>query len=51
MSGALSLSHINGNYRIQKLDVTVDDNDSETVSISFDDIDIDDIISKQETEE
>lgn len=51
MTGALSLSHINGNYRIQKLDVSVDDNDSETVSIAFDDIDIDDIISKQEPEE
>ena len=43
-----SLKHIKGFYRIEKIEVTVDDNDAETVSLTFDDLNIDDIIQKQE---
>ncbi len=50
LSGNLSLDHIDGNYRIQGLDVTVDDNDSETVVITFDGLDADEIIQKQQVE-
>lgn len=43
-----SLKHIKGFYRIEKIEVTVDDNDAETVSLTFDDLNIDDIIQTQE---
>lgn len=44
----ISLRHINGFYRIEKIDCTVDDNDSEKVSLTFDNLDIDEIIREQE---
>lgn len=50
LASNLSLKHIDGDYRIEQIDVTVDENDSEAVSLTFDDIDIDEIISKQEPE-
>lgn len=50
LTGNISLEHINGDYRIKGLDVTVDENDSESCTITFDGIDIEDIISKQENE-
>lgn len=50
LSGNLSLDHIDGNYRIQELNVTVDDNDSETVAITFDGLDVDEIIQLQQQE-
>lgn len=48
LGGALSLAHIDGDYRIQKIICNVDENDSEEVTVNFDDYDIDDIIHKQE---
>lgn len=50
LTGNLSLGHIDGDYRIQILDVTVDDNDSETVAITFDGLDADEIIQLQQPE-
>ena len=43
-----SLEHIKGFYRIEKIDCSVDENDAETVTLTFDDLDIDDIIESQE---
>lgn len=43
-----SLKHITGDYRIEKIDVQVDDNDNEIITLTFDDLDIDAIISKQD---
>lgn len=43
-----SLEHIKGFYRIEKIDCAVDENDAETVTITFDDFSIDDIIQTQE---
>lgn len=45
------LSHINGNYRVQEITCHVDENDSEDVTLNFDDIDIDAIIAQQDEEE
>lgn len=46
-----SLQHIDGNYRIQTIDCQVDDNDTESTTISFDDLDIDGIVATQEANE
>lgn len=43
-----SLEHIDGEYRIQTIDCVLDDNDCETTTIGFDDLDIDQIIAVQE---
>lgn len=51
ISGAASLSHISGSYRIEQISCNVDDNDSEEVSLTFDDLDIEEIIAMQEPEE
>lgn len=51
LGGALSLSHVNGDYRIQTISCNVDENDSEEVAVSFDDYDIQNIIYNQETTE
>ena len=45
----LSIKHIKGFYRIERIECSVDDNDAETVSITFDDLNIEDIISEQES--
>lgn len=45
----ISLRHVNGFYRIEKIDCTVDENDSEKVQLTFDNLDIDDIIEEQES--
>lgn len=45
-----ALTHINGIYRIESIDVNVTQNGTENVTIQFDNLDIDSIISKQETE-
>lgn len=50
LNGYEVFNHIRGNYRIEKLEVSVDDNDSERPTITFDDIDIDKIIEQQEAE-
>lgn len=46
-----SLRHIDGSYRIEKIDCQVDENDSETVALTFDNLDIDEIISNQGSED
>lgn len=50
LDATYSLKHIEGYYRIQTIDCRVDDNDSETVNLSFDGLDIDEIIAKQQPE-
>lgn len=47
MFSNLSLKHINGDYRIESINCQVDDNDCESVTLAFDDLDIDEIISNQ----
>ena len=47
LGGFASIKHINGDYRITSIDCQVDDNDSEKVTVSFDDLDIDQIIQNQ----
>lgn len=48
LSGYKMLEHIRGFYRIEKIEVSVDDNDAEEVKLIFDDLNIDDIIAQQE---
>jgi hypothetical protein len=50
MRGNKSLAHINGYYRIESIVCNVDKNGAETVDLTFDDIDIDDIIALQDPE-
>ena len=47
----ISLRHVNGFYRIEKIDCTVDENDSEKVQLTFDNLDIDEIIEEQESDD
>ena len=51
MGEMLSLAHVAGDYRIQTISCNVDENDSESVTVGFDNYDIDDIIHNQETTE
>lgn len=51
LASNLMLRHINGPYRIQKIECQVDNNDAETVILSFDDLDIDQIIINQNLED
>ena len=51
LASNLMLRHINGAYRIHKIECVVDDNDSESVTVSFDDLDIDTIIANQQLAE
>lgn len=48
LNGYKMLEHIRGFYRIEKIEVSVDDNDAEEVRLIFDDLNIDDIIAQQE---
>ncbi len=48
MNGYIMFEHIRGFYRIEKIEVDVDDNDAEEVKLTFDNLDIDDIIQQQE---
>lgn len=50
MNGNKSLAHINGFYRIESIKCAVDQNGSETPTLTFDDIDISAIIAMQEAE-
>lgn len=45
----ISLRHVNGFYRIEKIDCVVDDQDSEKVQLTFDNLDINEIIEEQES--
>ena len=51
LASNIMLQHINGAYRIQEIECFVDENDAETVTLSFDDLDIDSIIANQEVAE
>ncbi len=51
IKSSLTLEHVRGSYRIEKIDCSVDDNDSETVQLTFDNLDIDEIIPSQDEEE
>lgn len=51
MSGYMMFDHIKGFYRIERLEVSVDDNDAEEVKIIFDNLSVDDIIAQQEENE
>lgn len=51
LASNLMLRHINGAYRIQKIECSVDDSDAEMVTLSFDDLDIDTIIANQQLAE
>lgn len=48
MNGNKSLAHINGFYRIESITCKVNDQGDESVDLTFDDIDINEIISLQE---
>ncbi len=48
MNGNKSLAHITGFYRIESITCNVDENGSESPSLTFDDIDINEIIALQE---
>lgn len=48
MRGNKSLAHINGFYRIESIVCSVDKNGAETVDLTFDDIDVDEIIAIQD---
>ena len=51
ISDSLVLQHITGDYRIYNIECDVDGNDSETVSLEFDNYDIDEIIANQGSED
>lgn len=48
LQGFESLKHIKGNYRIERVEVDVDENDAETVKVIFDDFNIESITEQQE---
>jgi hypothetical protein len=48
MRGNKSIAHINGFYRIESITVDVDKNGSETGNLTFDDIDVDEVIALQD---
>ena len=48
MSGSKMLAHINGYYRIESITCSVNDQGDESVDLTFDDLDINEIISLQE---
>lgn len=48
MVGDVALSNINGDYRIKSIQCKVDQNFGEEVTLNFDDIDINEIIQKQQ---
>lgn len=45
-----SIAHVSGDYRITSIVCVVDDNDSESVTLDFDDLDIEQRIQQQEME-
>lgn len=51
LASNITLRHINGPYRIHKIECVVDNNDAESVTVSFDDLDIDNIIANQQVAE
>ena len=51
MNGYIMFEHIRGFYRIEKIEVNVDENDAEEVTLTFDNLSVDDIIAQQEENE
>lgn len=51
MTGYIMFEYIRGFYRIEKIEVDVDENDAEEVTLTFDNLNVDDIISQQEENE
>ena len=51
MNGYIMFEHIRGFYRIEKIEVDVDKNDAEEVTLTFDNLSVDDIIAQQEEDE
>ena len=51
MNGYIMFEHIRGFYRIEKIEVDVDENDAEDVTLTFDNLSVDDIIARQEEDE
>ena len=51
MNGYIMFEHIRGFYRIEKIEVDVDENDAEEVTLTFDNLSVDDIIAQQEENE
>jgi hypothetical protein len=51
MDGYIMFEHIRGFYRIEKIEVNVDENDAEEVTLTFDNLSVDDIIAQQEENE
>lgn len=50
IEGYRTLSHIKGYHRIEKIEVSVDENDSERVKLTFDGLNVDDVIKEQDNE-
>lgn len=48
LSSFASIAHVSGNYRITTIDCEVSENDTESVTVGFDGLDIDQIIQNQE---
>ena len=48
MRGNKSLAHIDGFYRVESINCSVDKNGAETVDLTFDDIDVAEIIAIQD---
>lgn len=51
MNGYIMFEHIRGFYRIEKIEVNVDENDAEEITLAFDNLSVDDIIAQQEENE
>ncbi|QJU09931.1 hypothetical protein FBF26_01460 [Candidatus Saccharibacteria bacterium oral taxon 488] len=51
MNGYVMFEHIRGFYRIEKIEVDVDENDAEEVKLTFDNLSVDDVIAQQEENE
>lgn len=51
LNSNLMLKHINGDYRIETITCNVDENDSESVTLQFDNLDIEEIMQAQDSEE
>lgn len=51
LASNLMLKHIHGSYRIETITCNVDENDSESVTLSFDNLDIEEIMQAQESED
>lgn len=51
LNGSVALQNVTGNYRIKSIQCKIDNNFGEEVTLNFDDLDIQNIISKQQEED